>query len=42
MPEDARGNGMAILNTAGYLSITTLSLGMAGLSAARISVRQRS
>jgi uncharacterized membrane protein YbhN (UPF0104 family) len=34
VPADARGNGMAILNTAGYFCITLLSLSMAGLSAA--------
>lgn len=36
VPADARGNGMAILSTAGYLSITLLSLAMAGLSAAQV------
>jgi hypothetical protein len=33
VPADARGNGMAVLNTAGYLSIALLSLALAGLSA---------
>lgn len=32
VPADARGNGMAILNTAGYLGIAALALGMAALS----------
>jgi predicted MFS family arabinose efflux permease len=36
VPEDARGNGMTILNSAGYLSITAMSLTMAGLSAIRV------
>lgn|GEM_PF-1629976 len=36
VPADARGNGMAILNTAGYFCITLLSLAMAGLSAAQV------
>ena len=35
IPDDARGNGMALLNTAGYLSMAVLSLLMAGLSALR-------
>lgn len=33
VPADARGNGMAVLNAAGYLSIALLSLALAGLSA---------
>jgi MFS family permease len=33
VPADARGNGMAILNTAGYLSVALLSLAMAAASA---------
>lgn len=33
VPADARGNAMAVLNTAGYLGITALALAMAALSA---------
>lgn len=33
VPADARGNAMAVLNSAGYLSIALLSLALAGLSA---------
>lgn len=33
---DARGNAMAILNTAGYIGIVLLAAGMAALSAARV------
>lgn len=36
LPADARGNGMAILNTAGFIAMTVLSLLMAGLAAAGI------
>jgi hypothetical protein len=36
VPADARGNGMAILNTAGYLSMTLFSLLMVGLARAQI------
>jgi hypothetical protein len=36
IPADARGNGMSILSTAGYLSMSVLSLGMAALSALRV------
>jgi predicted MFS family arabinose efflux permease len=36
VPPDARGNGMAILNTAGYLGIAALALGMAALSASGV------
>jgi MFS family permease len=32
VPPDARGNGMAILNTAGFVSMTAMSLLMAGLA----------
>jgi hypothetical protein len=32
MPPDARGNGMAILNTAGLVAMTVMSLVMAGLA----------
>jgi hypothetical protein len=34
IPADARGNGMAILNTAGFVSMTAMSLLVAGLAAA--------
>lgn len=36
VPADARGNGMAILNSAGYLGIVALALAMAALSASRL------
>jgi hypothetical protein len=32
VPPDARGNGMAILNTAGFVSMTVMSLVLAGLA----------
>jgi 1-acyl-sn-glycerol-3-phosphate acyltransferase len=32
LPADARGNGLAVLNTAGYLAMTTMSLTLAGLA----------
>lgn len=35
LPDDARGNGMALLNTAGHLAMVLLSGLMAGLAAAR-------
>jgi hypothetical protein len=36
VPPDARGNGMAILNTAGFVSMTTMSLLLAGLAGAGV------
>lgn len=36
LPADARGNGMAILNTAGYIGIAALALTLAALSTARL------
>ena len=36
LPADARGNGMAVLNTAGYAVMTVVSLVMAGLARAQI------